>query len=516
MSRYIEGENRNQLNMLPISLDEMIAEDNPVRVIDALVDSLDIKALNLQYSNPKKIGRKPYDPKHLLKLYIYGYFNGIRSTRKLERECKRNIEAMWLLDNLKPDDRTISNFRQYNKKAIIEVFKQFSMLCNELGLYGKEIVAIDGSKFKANNSRKKSYTKNKVKKMLKHYEEVANKYIELLSENDNKEDQTTTYSKEEIQEKLKKAKQRIEELTEMGEEIEKNGEISITDPDAKHMMANNNGTDISHNVQIAVDNKNHLVIAVDVVSSPADQTQLHNMSSKAVENLGLKEENNSNESPKKKNIKEEDKEILTVIADKGYYSGEELKKCKEDNIKTIVSKQKISNKTGEEEYLKDNFIYNKDKDIYICPRGAELRNVSKLTSKDQVYKNFEACQKCKYRDKCTRSKKGRIIKRGPYQEIYDEVDKITRENKELYKQRQMIVEHPFGTVKRGLGFTYFLTKGNENVKAESHMHFFTYNLIRVINIVGVKRLIEILEARKQAFLNLIHTRSKLMNLLLNY
>ena len=243
MSRYIEGENRNQLNMLPISLDEMIAEDNPVRVIDALVDSLDIKALNLQYATTKKIGRKPYDPKHLLKLYIYGYFNGIRSTRKLERECKRNIEVMWLLDNLKPDDKTISNFRQYNKKAIIEVFKQFSMLCNELGLYGKEIVAIDGSKFKANNSRRKNYTKNKVKKMLKHYEEVANKYIELLNENDHQEDEVTSYSKEEIQEKLKKAKQRIEELTIMAEEIKENGEISITDPDAKHMMANNNGTD---------------------------------------------------------------------------------------------------------------------------------------------------------------------------------------------------------------------------------------------------------------------------------
>lgn len=505
MSRYIEGENRNQLNMLPISLDEMIAEDNPVRVIDALVDSLDIKALNLQYATTKKIGRKPYDPKHLLKLYIYGYFNGIRSTRKLERECKRNIEVMWLLDNLKPDDKTISNFRQYNKKAIIEVFKQFSMLCNELGLYGKEIVAIDGSKFKANNSRRKNYTKNKVKKMLKHYEEVANKYIELLNENDHQEDEVTSYSKEEIQEKLKKAKQRIEELTIMAEEIKENGEISITDPDAKHMMANNNGTDISHNVQIAVDNKNHLVVAIDVTSNPADQTQLYKMSSKAVENLGLKEENSYNESPEKKDIKEEEnKEILTVLADKGYYSGEELKKCIKDNIKTIVAKQKSGNKTGEKEYLKEKFIYDKDKDIYICPNGEALSNISKSSSKEQVYKNLAACQKCKDKDKCTTSKKGRIIKRGPYQETYDEVDKITAENKELYKQRQMIVEHPFATVKRGLGFTYFLTRGNENVKAESYMHFFTYNLIRVINIIGVKKLIEKLEARKQAFLNLIY------------
>ena len=221
MSRYIQGENRNQLNMLPISLDDLIEGDNPVRVIDALVDSLDINALNFQYATPKDIGRKPYDPKHLLKLYIYGYFNGIRSTRKLEKECKRNIEVMWLLDNLKPDDRTISNFRQHNKKSMIEVFKQFSMLCNELGLYGKEIVAIDGSKFKANNSRRKSYTKNKVKKMLQYYEQVANKYIDLLNENDNLEDKLESYTRDEIQQKLKEAKQRIQKLTEMAEEIKK-------------------------------------------------------------------------------------------------------------------------------------------------------------------------------------------------------------------------------------------------------------------------------------------------------
>ena len=508
MSRYIQGENRNQLNMLPISLDDLIEGDNPVRVIDALVDSLDINALNFQYATPKDIGRKPYDPKHLLKLYIYGYFNGIRSTRKLEKECKRNIEVMWLLDNLKPDDRTISNFRQHNKKSMIEVFKQFSMLCNELGLYGKEIVAIDGSKFKANNSRRKSYTKNKVKKMLQYYEQVANKYIDLLNENDNLEDKLESYTRDEIQQKLKEAKQRIQKLTEMAEEIKKNGEISITDPDAKHMSTSNNGTDISHNVQIAVDSKNHLVVAVDVVSNPADQTQLYNMASKTIENLGLKEvdiDTKGSEKKFDKDYEEDDnKEILTVLADKGYYSGEELEKCIKDNIKTIVPKQKSANKTGEKEYLKENFIYDKEKDIYICPNGEVLANVSKPSSKDQVYRNYKTCMKCKDKDKCTTAKKGRVIKRGPYQEIYDKVDKITVENKELYKQRQMMVEHPFGTVKRNLGFTYFLTRGNENVKAESFMHFFTYNLIRVINIVGATKLIEILEAKTRAFLSLIY------------
>ncbi len=496
MSRYINGENRNQLKMMPISLDEMIEEDNPVRVIDELVESLDIKALKFKHAITKETGRKPYNPRHMLKLYIYGYFNGIRSSRKLEKECKRNIEVMWLLDNLTPDDKTISNFRKENKKAITGVFKQFSMLCNELGLYGKEIIAVDGSKFRANNSRRKNYTKNKVKKMLEHHEETAKKYIEILKENDEKEknEETVKHTKEEITTKLEEAQKRIKELTKMAEEIKKNGEISITDPDAKHMSVSNNGTDIAHNVQAAVDNKHHLVVEIDVISNPADQNQLHNMSSKAVEELGLKET-------------EEKTDIITVLADKGYYSGEDLEKCKKDKIRTIVPKQKTGSKIGDKRYIKDNFKYDKEKDIYICPNGEILQNISKPSTKDQTYRNTQACKKCKDKDKCTTAEKGRTIKRGPYQEVYDEVDKRTLENKELYKQRQMIVEHPFGTIKRTLGFSYFLTRGNENVTAESYMHFFTYNLIRVINIIGIKKLLEILRDKKRLIFVIFYSNS---------
>lgn len=373
MSRYIKGENRYQLNIMPISLDEMILENNPVRVIDALVDSLDMKALGFKYSTPNEIGRKPYDPRYLLKLYIYGYYNGVRSSRKLEKECNRNIEVMWLLDNLRPDDKTISNFRKDNKKSLIEVFKQFNILCDELNLFGKQVIAIDGSKFKANNSRKKNYTKNKVKKMLEYYEGIAKKYIELLSENDKTDEEMTEYTKEEIKDKLKTAKQRIEELTEMQEEIKKNGEISVTDPDARHMSVSNNGTDIAHNAQIAVDSKNHLVVAVDVVSTPADQNQLYNMASKAVKELGLKEKdetgkdnkNNNTDDNIKDNIPDEEKAILTVLADKAYYNGEDLEKCKKDNIKTIVPKQKSSTRTGNEDYTKEKFTYDGESKLFL-------------------------------------------------------------------------------------------------------------------------------------------------------
>ena len=495
MSRYVEGENRKQLSMLPISLDDMISNDNPVRIIDALVDSLDMKSLGFQYAVTKDAGRKPYNPRTLLKLYIYGYYNGIRSTRKLERECRRNMEVMWLIDSLRPDDKTISNFRQYNSQPLIKVFKEFSLMCNELKLYGKEVVAIDGSPFRASNSRKKCYTKNKIKKMLAHYEEKASKYLELLNQIDSQENtKEIELTLEEVEDHIKAAKSRIEELKELEEEVKKNGSITITDPDSRHMMTSNNGTEISHNVQISVDSKHHLIAAVDVVSSPADQTQLFNMASQTVKNLNIKTENKEESAE----TDEKDKYDLTILADAGYYNGEELDKCIKNRIKPVVARQKLSNKTGDEAFSKDKFIYDKEKDIYICPAGALLYNRSRKDSKVHVYKNYEACSLCEYRDRCTKSKKGRYIKRGLYQKVYDMADKFKEQNEELYKQRQMMVEHPFGTVKRNLGYTYFLMRRNENVKAESHMHFLIYNIQRVINIRGFNKLLEDLRAKREA------------------
>ena len=287
MQRYEKGEGREQVKV--VSLEEMIEQDNPVRVIDAFVNSLDMIKLGFKYAETKETGRKPKDPSDMCKLYLYCYFNGIRSSRKIERECTRNIEIMWLTDNITPHNRTISDFRKDNKKAIENLFKEFSMLCDMLGLIGKEMIAVDGSKFRASNSRRKNLTKNKVKKMIKHHEESAQRYMELLEENDKEiDDQSLEIeTKEELQEKLEAAQKRIKELNEIAEEIERNGNISLTDKDSKHMSVSNNGTDISHNVQVAVDSKNHLIVAIDVTSSPADQGQLHNMSTLAAKELGI-------------------------------------------------------------------------------------------------------------------------------------------------------------------------------------------------------------------------------------
>lgn len=477
MSGYIEGKiNTKQYSLIPMCYDEMISEDNPVRVLDVFVDSLDMKKMNFKNADRQAslAGRPSYNPKHLLKLYLYGYFNGIRSSRKLAKECERNIEVFWLIDELKPDFRTISEFRKNNINNMKLVFKEFSILCDSLNLIGKEIEAIDGSKFRASNGRKKNYTKGKIEKQIKYYEENIEKYMDILDKQDNEETENKIdVNKEELQRKIEEAKKRIEELEELKEDVEVNGEKSITDPDSRHMKASNNGTDIAHNVQIAVDNKEHLVVAVDVTSSPADQGQLSNMAIKAKEELGVEE--------------------ITVLADKGYWKGEDLKNCENNGIEAIISAPKEPGNIG---YKKSDFKYNEEEDLYICPEGEKLtrgkRNVLE-------YKNYKACEACSNRDKCTKNKRGRKIVRNENEETLNRAIKRQQEKMELYKERQKIVEHVFGTIKRDLGYTYLLLRGNEKVKGESFMHFLIYNIKRVCNILSIKNIIEVIMAKKKEF-----------------
>lgn len=504
MQRYDKGEGREQVKV--VSLEELIDQDNPVRVIDAFVDSRDMIKLGFKYAETKETGRKPKDPSDMCKLYIYCYYYGIRSSRKIEKECTKNIEIMWLTDNIKPHNKTISDFRKDNKEIVEKLLTEFNMICDMLGLIGKEMSVVDGSKFRASNSRRRNLTKNKVKKMIKHHEESVQEYLELLEENDKEiqEQSLKIKTKEELQEKLNQAQKRIEELLETAEEIEKNGNISLTDKDSKHMSVSNNGTDISHNVQVAVDSKHHLVVAVDVTSSPVDHGQLYNMSALAAKEFGIElkeiaEETKSGNEIKKDNTvgdneKTNSEYLMTVLADKGYYQYEDLKKCLDAGILPIVPKQKNSTKTGNEKYIIDNFIYDRNNDTYICPENQILINVSRKDSKEYSYKNKAACMKCPQREQCTTNAIGRIIKRSEKNDIYEKVNEIMDKNKEIYKLRQQIVEHPFGTIKRALGYTYFLTRGNKSVRAESVMHFLVYNLKRVINIIGVRDLVAFLNS----------------------
>jgi transposase len=476
---YIIGEDRNQIMLLPECIDEYITEENSVRVIDAFVMALDIKELGFQRAIPAAVGRPPFDPRDLLKLYLYGYLNKIRSSRKLENETIRNIEVMWLLKKLSIDFKTISDFRKDNKSALKKVFKQFTQLCSNWGLFGKELVAVDGTKIRASNSKRNNFSAKKLDRHIKYIDEKIEEYMQTLDATDKEEKPVDRKMPvEEIKKRIEELKNRKINYEEMKNNISETGEteISTTDKDARLMAVNNNGIDVCYNVQAVTDSKNKLIVDYDVINNPADQGQFSKMAKKAKDAFKVDE--------------------IEALADKGYYQADDLKECELEHITTYVSKQVFSNATGEREYYADKFKYDKEKDIYICPNGENLYPPQKLLkSKEErdrgiKYKNHRACKNCPFKDKCTKSKKGREIIRSLDQDFLDIVDERTAKNKEKYRQRQMIVEHPFGTVKRNFGYYYFLTRGLESVKTEAGLGFLAYNFRRALNILGAKEMIK--------------------------
>jgi len=467
MDRYKKGDDRNQMTMEPMCLDDMISADAEVRVLELIVDKMDVRSLGFTHCETKQTGRMPYDPVDMFKLYTYSYFNGIRSSRKIEKECHRNIELMWLIGNLCPDFKTIADFRRDNKKQIKAAFQRFSTICEELGLIGKEIVAVDGSKFRASNSRLRYHSVKKLDEKIKYHAEKAEQYIKLLDACDKEEESQPQLTREKIIERIDKINERLVALSALREEVSKNGTIYETDSDARMMQTNNKGPDICHNVQIAVDDKSHLVVAVDVTSQQLDKEQLYNIASQAKENMSI--------------------DKLTVVADKGYYSAKEFEKCENNGIEPIVSKADQSFHANTSGYEKDNFIYDEENNRYICPAGVELSPFRNRTEGSIRYANIKACKKCPQKSDCTKGKY-RMIHVKTHERYARIIDKRTKDKMGIYKKRQMLVEHPFGTVKRALGFTYFLTRGTENVRTESVMHFLIYNMKRVINTVGMRGL----------------------------
>lgn len=469
MGKYVQGFNVNQVSFLPLSFDEMIDEDNAVRGISAIVDIMDKDKLNFTHSQTKKTGRPPYDPIIMFKSYLYCYYNAIRSSRRIEKECKRNIELMWLIGGLAPDHKTIAEFRKNNKKAIEEAHKEFIRICNELKLIGKEVIALDGTKIRANNSRKNNVTISKLNKMIEHHNESIHDYLKQLAENDIDEDTST------IKSKLKKAQEKKLECEKLISEMENEGvkEKSLVDSDSRQMGASNKGTDIAYNIQNVVDSKEHIIVTTDVVTSPADQTQLYSMSEKTIEELEITES-------------------VKILADKGYWRIDDLVKCHQDErLEAIVAVPKEQGNPG---YRKSDFVYNSEKDEYICPMGEIL---TRWKGKSATYTNKKACDKCPNKDKCTKNKQGRQIVRNEFEDIMEEAAERYKSETELYKLRQQIVEHPFGTIKRSLGFTYFLLRRLENVKTENFLHVITYNLKRVLSIFSVPDLVERLKRIKE-------------------
>lgn len=477
--RYIEGIDRKRKIAYPEYIDDYITDDNPVRVIDAFVDALNLEPMGFKNITPSHTGRPGFNPKDLLKLYIYGYMNRITSSRRLESEAIRNVELMWLIRRLRPDYKTIADFRKDNKDAIQSVFKQFVALCKQWDLFGMEVIAVDGSKFRASNSKKNNLNQKSLARKIKYLEEKIQEYMTQINENDRYEESIRRPDAQEIKEKIKELKFRKEQYENVLQELKEEGinEISTIDPEARLMAVNNNGVDVCYNVQTVVDDKHCLIVDINVINNPTDHGQLSEMSIRAMDVFEVD------------NIK--------CLADKGYYNADDLKACEKENITTYVAKQVFSNATGERDFYSDKFEYDKEKNVYICPAGYELKCKRKAPIKNDTkyteYANYEACSKCEYKDKCTTSKKGRRIKRSIDQGFLDSVDDRTSENKELYKRRQMIVEHPYGTVKRGWGLSYFLTRGLRSVKTEVSLAFLAYNMKRVMNILGIKEMIKRLE-----------------------
>ena len=468
---YIQGTDRRQEILFPEIIDDYIEEGNPVQFIEAFVNSLNLKELGFKHAELNSTGRPPYDPADLLKLYIYGYLNRIRSSRLLEKECRRNVEVMWLLKKLAPDFKTIADFRKDNRDAIKRVFKEFVFLCKKLDLFGGELVAIDGSKFKAVNSKKRNFNDAKLKKKLKDIEEKIEQYLEEIEENDNSEAHDRLPDKKELNGKIELLKERKEEYQELSKKLKESGktQISLTDPDSRAML-NNQKIEVCYNVQIAVDEKNKLILDYEVTNAVEDSDQLSEMSKRA------------------KNILEV--EELKVTADSSYYNPEEIKECLDNGIIPYVPERNADGRKNiDPSFYKRKFTYDKEKDVYVCPAGNVLKLWATYNARTEKLYKTEKCSSCELRLKCTSHKRGRIVTRRRYEEILEENRKRVKENMDMINKRKELVEHPFGTIKRAFNQSYLLLKRFPKVGAEMSLTMLAYDITRVINIVGLKKLI---------------------------
>lgn len=466
MKRFIEGEDRGQGTLLPELLDDYVAEDNPVRVVDVFVEELDLAGLGFKGVQPAKTGRPAYHPAVLLKLYIYGYLNRIQSSRRLEREAQRNVELMWLTQRLKPDFKTIANFRKDNGKAIRNVCRQFVVVCQQLDLFSDAVVAIDGSKFKAVNSSDRNFTEAKLKRRMQEIGANITRYLAELDTADRQEPAAKQAKSVRLNDKIAALKSQMATLKEIEAKLEKAGEtqISLTDPDARSMMTRGSGI-VGYNVQTAVDAKHHLIVEHDVTNNGSDRDQLSGMAKKARAAIGTS--------------------TLTAIADRGYFKGEEILACHEAGIAALVPKSKTSNAKADGRFDKADFIYDADKDEFRCPAGQAL--IWRFASIENGLKNHRYwssnCKACPLKAKCTPSQQRRVT-RWEHQDVLDDMQARLDQNPDAMRIRRSSVEHPYGTIKSWMGATHFLSKGLERVKTEMSLHVLAYNFRRLMAILG--------------------------------
>jgi transposase len=475
MSGFIQGQARTQSTLFPEMLDDFVIEESVVRIIDLFIDELNLAGLGFQ-TEPNRKGRPAYHPIILLKIYVYGYFNQVHSSRRLEREAQRNIELMWLIGRLAPDFKTIADFRKDNRQAIRLVCREFVMLCKRVGLFKDAFVAIDGSKFKAVNNRDKNFTRAKMARRLSDVEESIDRYLDSLANVDKQESKADNGKTEQLEQKVAALKKEMTHLKALEVEMIEapDEQISLTDPDARSMKTRGEGV-VGYNVQTAVDVSSHLIISHDVTNVGNDRNLLAEVATETKAVLGV--------------------DALTAIADRGYYKGEEIKACEDNNITLYIPKSDTSGNRARGLFTKDKFIYIADVDEYECPAGARMTYRYTNEERGKLVRRYAtpACAACVIKDKCTTGKEYRV-RRWEHEDVLDKVQERLNANWGMMVTRSATVEHPFGTIKSWMGYTHFLTKTLGGVRTEMSLHVLSYNMKRMINIMGIGPLLEAMRA----------------------
>ena len=475
---HLQGVSREATLVLPATLDEYITAENPVRFIDAFVDQLDLQALGFARVIAAVDGRPAYHPGDLLKLYVYGYLNRVRSSRLLERETRCNVEVMWLLKKLTPDHKTIATFRAQQRAAIQQVCWEFTQVCKALDLFGGEFVAIDGSKFQAVNSRKRNFTQASVKQHLKRINRWITAYLQDLDQVDAGSAPVKPPTAEELRAKIEQLRPRQAKYEAIQQQLEARGDtqLSQTDPDSRSMPMGQ-GTLVGYNVQAVVDAKNHLIVTHEVTNAVTDQGQLLPMARAAQEMLGV--------------------ETLEAVTDKGYYDGAQVGACEGLGIRVYMGKPHTSANQKQGLFTKEDFRYDTEHDLYRCPADQALRYRFSTIEDGRPMRYYEtsACRTCPLKPQCTRNKENRRITRAAYEGALDRMAQRVCQHPEKVKLRQQLAEHPFGTLKRAFNQGYFLLRGLSKVNVEMSLSVLAYNLRRAINILGVPKLIAALKAK---------------------
>ncbi|MCH9671089.1 MAG: IS1182 family transposase [Gammaproteobacteria bacterium] len=476
MSGFIEGENRYQATLFPERLDDYVGEDNAVRVVDVFIDELDLSGLGFN-THAKQTGRPGYSPSTMLKLYVYGYLNRVQSSRRLEREAQRNVELIWLTGRLAPDFKTIADFRKDNGEAIRLVCREFVMLCRKMNLLSEALVAIDGSKFKAVNNRDRNFTRAKMKRRLLAVEASIERYMDQLAKADHEE--ATSGKTQRLEDKIASMKKEMSRLKKLEVRMlnAPDQQLSLTDRDARSMKARGSGM-VGYNVQTAVDTTHHLIVAHEVTNVGIDRRQLASMARQA-----------------KAILAPEPSDPLTVVADQGYYRGEELLACANENIVAYVAKTDTSGKRGKGEYARSEFRYVADDDEYECPAGERLIYRFKGEEAGKTLRHYwtSACIGCRLKPQCTPSDYRRV-RRWEHEPVVEQAEARVARKPEMMQTRRSTVEHPFGTLKAWMGATHFLTKTLPRTGTEMSLHVLAYNMKRVMRIMGTPSLLHAMRA----------------------